>query len=354
MKSFPAIFKSAIAAATLVFALHARDCSAEIGFDLYANVLRTSAGNPMPTTGLVLLVCSSLDTNFSGPSTNGLVSGDDVILGKWDLTLNNNPGEFSGSTGPWTIGVSNVTAGDPVALFWFPTLNISSTSVTNGTRYGMFTDAVGLDGDAFFVPSDGSSYFLSFNTPAVGGGNFSETQGYASFAVGNHAPVANPDTFTRNSGIAIKMKISSLLTNDTDADGDSLTITTVSASTNSVTLTSDSNYVYYPASAPNVADRFSYTVTDGKGTFSTTTVTLQMATATGTNSTVSLKVGVPGAGTNTISFAGVPNYAYITQYATNIAGPWLALSTNTAATNGLWTVIDTKATNATRFYRVTR
>ena len=34
------------------------------------------------------------------------------------------------------------------------------------------------------------------------------------------------------------------------------------------------------------------------------------------------------------------------------ANPWFNLSTNTAGSNGLWTVLDPTATNVTRYYRV--
>jgi hypothetical protein len=331
----------------LITLLHANKCFGEVGFDIYANVLRDSVGNPLPVSGLVILVASTTDSTFSTPTTNGFVSGDDVVLGKWNLSANN-PGEFSISTGViLTNGFPNWNVNDPVALYWFPTLTTNSTvPVTNGTPYGFFNDPLALSYEPFLTPADGSSYFLTFDDTT-----YPSSQSYASFAVGNHTPVANPDSFNRTSNIALKMKISDLLTNDTDADNDSLVLTSVSISTNNVTLTSDSNYVYYPSNAPNVRDQFTYTITDGKGVFASTTVAISIVTATGTNSVVSLQVGVPGAGTNSIQFVGIPNYTYVTQYATNIAGPWLPFSTNTASTNGLWTAVDRNATNVARFYR---
>ena len=56
---------------------------------------------------------------------------------------------------------------------------------------------------------------------------------------------------------------------------------------------------------------------------------------------------------NTLTFAGIPGYEYVLQFATNLTtSPWFNLSTNPAGTNGLGTVIDPNATNVQRFYRV--
>ena len=66
-----------------------------------------------------------------------------------------------------------------------------------------------------------------------------------------------------------------------------------------------------------------------------------------------LQANVPGAQTNTLTFAGVPNYPYVVEYATNLTGsPWFTLSTNAPAANGLGTALDPAATDPQRFYRV--
>jgi hypothetical protein len=57
-------------------------------------------------------------------------------------------------------------------------------------------------------------------------------------------------------------------------------------------------------------------------------------------------------GTIILGFQGVTNTQYIVQYANNLSGPWLNLSTNFPDTNGNWNIIDAGATNAKCFYRV--
>jgi hypothetical protein len=59
-----------------------------------------------------------------------------------------------------------------------------------------------------------------------------------------------------------------------------------------------------------------------------------------------------GPATWQLFLSGTPGLPTITQFATNLTtSPWFNLSTNTADTNGLWTVTDASATNRQRFYR---
>ncbi|MBY5946111.1 tandem-95 repeat protein, partial [Photobacterium rosenbergii] len=70
-----------------------------------------------------------------------------------------------------------------------------------------------------------------------------------------------------------------LLANDTDADGDALTITAVEATdeTNGqVELDEDGNVVFTPAPDYNGPASFTYTVTDGNGSFDTATVSVDV------------------------------------------------------------------------------
>ena len=90
----------------------------------------------------------------------------------------------------------------------------------------------------------------------------------------NDVPVTFPDTVTRLPGKAITIARTFPARNDTDADGDTLTVSAVASnSVGGVTITlNTTNIIYSPATTYNSADRFTYTISDGKG-----------ATATGTN-----------------------------------------------------------------------
>jgi len=64
------------------------------------------------------------------------------------------------------------------------------------------------------------------------------------------------------------------------------------------------------------------------------------------------QISFPGNGAVSIKFFGVPNNQYAVKTATNVAGPWWPLSTNTAGNDGSWIFTDPNATNAQQYYRI--
>jgi hypothetical protein len=157
----------------------------------------------------------------------------------------------------------------------------------------------------------------------------------------------------RSNDTALTINIADLLTNDTDPDGYyPLVLTAVGVSTNGVIVTTNSTDIFY-TNANNVADSFSYTISDTSGATATGTIQIQMIPTSSTNSLISLQVGVPGCNSNTLVFAGVADCQYVVQFATNLStSPWFNLCTNYTDTNGLWQIVDPTATDAQRFYRV--
>jgi subtilisin-like proprotein convertase family protein len=164
-------------------------------------------------------------------------------------------------------------------------------------------------------------------------------------------PVAGVDVYTRNRGMSYKIKIADLLTNDT---GDAVYFSGLNlATTNGVTLTTNATTIFY-VNTNNVEDQITYSLRDRHGNLAVGRVLIQIAgSTTGSLTVVRLQTDVPGPDTNTLTLAGIPNYQYVVQFATNALGnPWFNLSTNTAGANGLWTVQDPTATNSERIYRV--
>jgi hypothetical protein len=150
--------------------------------------------------------------------------------------------------------------------------------------------------------------------------------------------------------VPLKIKVADLLANDT-GNGISFAGLTL-MSTNGVMVTTNATTIFY-TNANNVSDRLTYDIRDLQAAMGSGHVLIQMGGVASSNSVVRLQENVPGAHTNTLSFAGIPNYQYVVQFATNATdSPWFNLSTNTAGSNGLWSVLDTTATNANRCYRV--
>lgn len=333
---------------------------AAVTMNVSAGELRTAGGaQPMPTSGLVILVASTNGTQFGTPTAASFVSGGNIEVARWDLSAYG-PGGLIDTTGPINLA-NGLASGQAVAIYWFPTLTKGAVAPGGGTPYGFYRDPVangpGTPGTdfsaAWYIPSDGFTVSLLMLTTAIGG-SLDNTNGWASRTVvsgPNNPPVANTDYYNRTAGLSLKIAFADLVTNDTDADLNPLSVTGISAfSTNGVPLSTNSTFIFYPETAPNVEDEFNYTLSDGQ-TNVVGKVHITVVPATGTNSVVSLQVGAPGAGTNTVIFAGIPGYPYVSAFATNVLGPWIPFSTNNAGTNGLWMVLDTTATNAMRFYR---
>lgn len=152
--------------------------------------INDASGAPMPTNGLVLLVASTNDTTIGTPSSVSFVSGDDTLIAKWDLSTWSTPGFLLDSTGPVTLA-GGWNAGDPLQLFWFPTLTITSDKPGAGIPYGQYrTDATIDGGDPWITPGDGATITLKFLTQDAGGLVNPPAAGNASLVVeGVAAPV---------------------------------------------------------------------------------------------------------------------------------------------------------------------
>ncbi len=148
--------RTLLAATTL--ALAATWQANALTIELDADLLKDASGNPMPSSGLLVLVAST-DSTFNGPTPLSFVSGDDVVVGKLDLSAFATPGVVIDAVS--TSGI----IGKPIMLYWYPTLNINSTAPGQNTPYGSYTDAVGIDGSMPWVGgSDAATITLKFLT----------------------------------------------------------------------------------------------------------------------------------------------------------------------------------------------
>lgn len=135
-----------------------------VTFDVQAEVLKTSGGADMPTTGLVMLVASTTNGTFGAVNDGATLSvgsfldgGDDLILKTWDLSNSGTPGLFADVSGSLTFS-GNWGTGDALALVWFPTLTLASSTASGGTEYGLFTTSTPTDGSGPWVtPADATS-----------------------------------------------------------------------------------------------------------------------------------------------------------------------------------------------------
>lgn len=168
-----------------------------------------------------------------------------------------------------------------------------------------------------------------------------------------YRPVAGTLVYGRSRGLSLKIKRADLVNNSFDPGGRSLALAGLNlTTTNGVTLTTNATHIFYE-NPRDVDDAFTYSISNGQGSPVTGTIRIQIIGTASLSSIKSLAVGVPGPGTNTITFAGIPGYQHVVQYATNLTtSPWFNLSTNLVPAAGLWSVLDPQATDPARFYRV--
>ncbi len=168
----------------------------------------------------------------------------------------------------------------------------------------------------------------------------------------NTPPVAGADTIERYPTQGVKVRLSTLLANDSDADGDTLVITVSSTSANGGTITVSGSWVTYtPAPGFTNSDSFTYTIADGRGAVVTGTVTVNIKVDNdpGQNLTITHLSG----DSYRILGSGIPGRIYRLQFTDTLTpADWQLLpgATVTADPSGVFEFIDTSGSPA-RYYR---
>ena len=206
-----------------------------------------------------------------------------------------------------------------------------ATFITNNLALGSHTVAAEYAGNLNFVGT---------------------TNSLAQNQVINTPPVAGNDTIERNAALTVKVRLATLLANDSDADGDALTPTVSTSSANGATISVRGGWVFYtPAAGFTNADSFTYTITDGRGGSATGTVTV--AIQVDNNQSQNLTITALSDGSYRIDGNGIPGYTYRLQFS-DTAAPfnWQDISGGsvTADGTGKFQYTDTSAAT-TRFYR---
>ncbi|HEV2692429.1 MAG TPA: YDG domain-containing protein [Verrucomicrobiae bacterium] len=169
-----------------------------------------------------------------------------------------------------------------------------------------------------------------------GDGNYAGITNSLSQVVTNHPPLTGFFTFSVTNGVSLKVKISDLLTAVLDPDGDPVTLTGVGVSTNGMVSPTNSTLILF-RNTNYVNDRFSYVVADDHGGSSTGQVNVISVLAPFIGQSTSM---APAGGTNFLTNHGIPGYTYIIQRSVNLL-TWVDIATNTAASNGTISSVDT-------------
>ncbi len=288
-------------------------------FELYNAELTLSNSAPVSTP----VTLDGFSTNGNGNTlllynaqvlvnnTNLFSANPTITLGGSTLMVSNNLNLGAASSLNFVLG-TNVTKIMVISnLTLSGTLNVADGGGFAHGKHLLFTYGLALTTNnlSFGTMPAGYNYFIDTNT-------FGQIFLAANLMV-TSPPVANPDTYYRAKGASLKICVSDLLANDTDPDGYyPITFTGVSlVTTNGVTLITNSTTIFYTNNA-NVADSFTYTITDANGKNATGTVYIFIASGVTGQSTGPITVN---GGTVTATFGGIPGTSYYVQRATNVS-----------------------------------
>jgi hypothetical protein len=208
-------------------------------------------------------------------------------------------------------------------------------------------------GEATFTTNNLAHGSHTISAEYAGDTNFGgATNTLAQSQVINTPPVAGADTIERYPTGTVKVRLTTLLANDSDADSDSLNITVSTTSVNSGTVAVSGAWVFYtPAAGFTNADSFTYTITDGNGgsTTGTVTVALKVDDAPGVN----LVITDLGNGSFRIGGYGIPGRTYRLQSTDSLTPTnWQFVSGGSviASSTGYFEYTDTPGAGS-RYYR---
>src|SRR5438876_2333027 len=154
-----------------------------------------------------------------------------------------------------------------------PLMAVLAGNVSHGTLQ------LSPDGSFKYTPASNFSGTDSFVYKANDG---QADSGLASVTIsvvvpGNHAPVANDDTFSINKNDPLELAATGVLENDTDADGDTLTAVLVSTvSHGNLSLGLFGGFIYSPNLNFSGTDIFTYKANDGKADSAIATATINV------------------------------------------------------------------------------
>jgi len=175
----------------------------EIGAEsVYADNTGTTLA---PNGSLVLLVA---DTSGNGSGFGSITGGQNIDVGSiiagHDLVVDQEGLSADGLlfASPSLTTFSNWVSGDPLAIYWIPSLTPGATTVAGSVDYGLYTSSVVSGGSAAWItPNDGDSYppiYFSTNNGDLGPSNAPSDAGFASMMT---TPIPEPSVYALLGGL---------------------------------------------------------------------------------------------------------------------------------------------------------
>jgi len=181
-----------------------------------------------------------------------------------------------------------------------------------GVNYQLYRDAgatavgapVAGTGDAISFGDQAAADTYTVVATANPGGCSASMTGSATVTV-NALPAASDAAYTRGPGASLKIKIADLTPD---------TIQSLGPASHGTVSQDGTHILYLPSAGDNNNDSFTYTAVNTSACTKQATITVTVVPATGQAQTPT----VPPSGPVTVGFAGIPNYPYQAQRATDL------------------------------------
>ena len=178
----------------LFFACASASSAVTVSFNVSAGNLTNAAGDLMPVNGIILMVGSTVDREFTDAVDPGaynvgdFLGADDVIFYRGDLTGSGSEAGLFSESVELDTDAFGLVANDPVSLYWFPNSNnaggAGSINLVSGTDGGLYTSTTGDDGgEAWVVPGAGQSNLLMLTSSFGGSISADDAQASSGFVV---------------------------------------------------------------------------------------------------------------------------------------------------------------------------
>ncbi len=177
-----------------------------IFFTVDVGSLQDENGVALVDEGMLYLISSGADGDFSLPTEGSVTgSGDDSIVASWDLSVESTTsGEYIVSSGE-VVFDGAWTAGDDLAILWFPNLTPGNQSPAANEPYGFYRNtSINGSGDVWELPEDGTllhslKFFTEGDNPLVDSSDVPALLAAAGLGVGDSAgPPIAPSTVATN------------------------------------------------------------------------------------------------------------------------------------------------------------
>lgn len=203
-----------------------------------------------------------------------------------------------------------------------------------------------IDPDVRALALDASGHLFLGGDFVLAGTTVSPWIALANVGSVNVPPIAPVQMFIRGFDRTLKIRIADLLSACSDPDGGTPVFESVGNSAQSATISTTGTHILYSL-ASNASDSFPYTVSDGQGGSTAGSINVELVHPGGRIRSVNTS-----GGSVAIHFAGIPDFEYDIQRATDPGGPWTVVDTQTAPARGLFNYTDPSPPQPTAYYRL--